>query len=404
MSSPAGALERLQPRLYTPPFMLLCATSFLAFSNQMMVQPVVPILVLDRGGDATLAGLVIAAFSIPSVVVRPALGMLADRWSRVGTLLLGTALLAVSGLLYLIPVLAAVFVVRMLHGVGWAAFNTAAPSMLGTIAAPARRGEAAGIYSTMPGLANVLAPAMALLLYAAFGLPAAFIAAALAGALAFVTAASIRPPAMEREPAPPFSPTQLIEPRALLPMTVETLWTSGNALFFVFPPVVAATRGIPLDALPAYYLAAGVALVIGRASASRFLDRAERGSVILVGAGLGAAALLVAAGATSLPGLTLGGVLYALGMSAVSPATLALTLDRAAPRRLGAAMATYSLGYQLGVGVGAAVAGVAIDTLGFPFPYILGLLGPLGITAVVFARQAELGRPGRPADRPAVVV
>jgi predicted MFS family arabinose efflux permease len=301
--------------------------------------------------------------------------------------------------MYLVPLLVVVFVARMLHGVGWAGFNTAAPSMLSGLAPAARRGEAAGIYSTMPGLANVLAPAIALVLFANVGLEAAFLGAAMAGLGATVTAALVRAPVPTRSASTPAT-RALLERQALLPMTIEALWTSINALFFVFPPVLAAARGIPLDALPVYYMAAGIALLVGRASSSRILDHAERGTIILVGAALGAAALGAAALATTIEGLIVGGVLYALGMSAVSPATLALTLDRAEPRRMGAAMATYSLGYQLGVGLGAAIAGAAIDAFPLPVPYVLGLAGPVAMGVLVLARQDALGRPGRPAMRP----
>jgi hypothetical protein len=55
--------------LYTIPFLSLCASVFLAYANQMMVLPLLPVLVLERGGDATLAGTAVAAFALPSITL-----------------------------------------------------------------------------------------------------------------------------------------------------------------------------------------------------------------------------------------------------------------------------------------------------------------------------------------------
>lgn len=386
-------------RLYTTPFVFLCATVFLAYANQMMVLPLLPVLILERGGDATLAGIAVAAFAIPSVVVRPAFGYLADRRSRWGTLVLGAILLAASGFLYLIPLIAAVLATRVVHGVGWAAVNTAAPAVVAGLSLHGRRGEAVGFYSAMPGLANVVAPALALVLLGSHGIEVAFLASAITGTAALVATLPIRAAVHGIGRPRAIGRPRLLERSAFLPMIVDVLWTSSNALIFVFPPLVARDRGFALDDLPAYYVAAGIALVAGRLAASRILDRVQRGTAMIGGALLGATALGLAAFADSMPLLALSAVLYAGGMSLVSPAAMATAMDRAPADRIGAAMATYSLGYQVGVGVGALVAGVAVDALGFPAPHLLALAGPLTIIGVVLRKDGDLGRPGRPAHR-----
>lgn len=383
--------------LYTIPFLSLCASVFLAYANQMMVLPLLPVLVLERGGDATLAGIAVAAFALPSVVVRPAFGYLADRRGRWATLAVGTVLLALSGFMYLVPVLAAVLITRIVHGIGWAALNTGAPAVLAGLSVGSRRGEAIGVYAAMPGLANVIAPALALVLLGSLGLEAALIAGGIAGVAALISTLPIRAAMRAVELPRAGGRLRLLEPSAFLPMVVDGLWTSSNALVFVFPPLVARDRGFALDELPAYYIAAGVALVTGRLAASRVLDRVQRGTAMIGGALLGAVALCVAAIADSMPLLTLSAILYAGGMSLVSPAAMASAMDRASHERVGAAMATYSLGYQVGVGVGALAAGLLVDAIGFPAPHWLALVGPLSIVLVVLRRQTDLGRPGRAA-------
>jgi MFS family permease len=367
--------------------MVLCLIAIVAFASQMMLQPVLPLLVLDLGGDSTIAGLVIFAFSVPSVVVRPVFGRLSDRWSRLGVLAIGVGGVALSGIAYLVPLLVVVVLVRIGHGIAWAAFNTGAGSLLADLAPPRRRGEAAGVYSLTQGLANVLMPALGLALVTGIGLQAPFVLVTLLGLAGLVGVGVIagrrreRPDRARRSVAP----GPLLERSALLPMAIDMAWLSAYPVFFVFPPVIAVARGIPLADLWSYYLVAGGALVIGRILATRRLDRYARRTALLAGCALGILGLAVGAGASGLTGLTIAGALYAAGMSAVGPAVLALTMDRAPDDRVGAAIATQTLGGQLGIGIGSVVVGASLDRLPTEASFV-ALLLVLSALAVTVAR------------------
>lgn len=372
--------DAARPSLYTPSFRLLCLTSFLGFSGQALIQPILPLLVIALGGDATLGGAVIAVFSLPSVVLRPWIGRLADAWSRRGVLVAGMAGIAASGLLYVIPSLPIIFLTRIGHGIAWAAFNTGAAATLAGLVPASRRGEAAGIWSLIPGVASAIMPAVGLSLLAAWGLGAPFVAAAALGVVGLVVGLRIRDAGRsDAEAKADRERGALLDRRALPAMSIEMLWTMTQALFMVFPPLIAQERGIALDFLPAYYLAVGVVLIGGRIAASRILDRVTRRMAILAGAGLGTAALLVGAAADDVLLLTLAGCLYAAGSAAVVPASLAMVLDATAGSRAGAAMATYSLGHQVGLGGGALLAGVLIDNLGSGVAF----LAAIGATVAV---------------------
>lgn len=73
---PAG--PETKPRLYDGRFITLCAVVFLGFAGFAIIGPVLPILILDLGGSAALVGVIVALFSVPSVLVRPFLGRLVD--------------------------------------------------------------------------------------------------------------------------------------------------------------------------------------------------------------------------------------------------------------------------------------------------------------------------------------
>ncbi|HYH92154.1 MAG TPA: MFS transporter [Candidatus Saccharimonadales bacterium] len=365
-----------RPGLLTSPLIAVCLVALLGFAANFVIQPVLPILILDLGGDATLVGIVIAAFSLPSVALRPVMGRLADTTGSRIVALAGVAVMAIAGFAYLIPILAVIIVVRVAHGVGWAAFNTGGHSLLARLAPPERRGEASGIYNLMPGIAMFLMPTIGLLLYGVWGTSAAFVASGLM-ALAACLVVLLGPVPAGRADGPRAETARgrdaWLEPGAVVPMSYEFLFSLSYSLFAIFPPVFAASRGIPVTELAIFYPIYGGTLVLVRALAGRFLDRAPRERVIAFGAITAIAGLAVAAAADTVLLLTVGGVLYAIAAAVTSPVTMAMAIDRSDPRRMGAAMATYTLGFQLAIGAGAALWGFLIDRLGYPAPYLVAI-------------------------------
>lgn len=399
MSAPgatgAAALDR-GSALYTAPFAALCVIALLGFASNFLLQPVLPVLVLDRGGDATMVGLVMAAFSLPSVVLRPIMGRLADDLGMRRILGIGAGLMAVAGALYLLPSMLVLLANRVFHGTAWAAYQTGGNALLARHAPPDRRGEASGIYNLMPGIAQMLLPTVGLVLLATLGLGAPFLLSAALAAASLGLLALARGLGGTRSPAGARPGGGLVERNALLPMLIELLFTSVSALFMIFPPVFARANGIPVGDLALYYPVYGGVLVVVRLVAGRsgVIDRFPRHRVIAAGAILAIVALAVASGATTVAGLTAAGALYAAAAAFTSPTAMAMAIDRADPRRLGAAMATYSLGFQLALGGGAAVWGVFIDTWGYPSPY-------LGAAAVQVALLVLLGYGARTRRRTA---
>jgi predicted MFS family arabinose efflux permease len=372
--------------------MALCGAIFLGFCCFAIVNPVIPVVILDAGGDAFVVGLLVAAYSIPSVLLRPFMGRLVDEWSRWRVLLFGAAGLGLSSFLYLIPGLGPMAVTRLFSGSSFAAFNTSGNATLATLAPSSRRAEAAAIYNLMPSLAYMIAPAVGLLLLGAVGAAAAFVAAGLLGlgSALLVAFGPLRSGSPQPAPARPGTWRTLLERRALLPMSIEFLWVTTNVLFFIFPPVWADERGIPVADLTLYYPIVGAALVVSRVVVGLNLDRWSRGAAILAGMTGGIVAIGLALVADSVLLLTVAGATFAASSSLVSPTAAAIAIDRADPQRRGASMATYSMGFPLGNGFGAVLWGTLIALLGFPAPFVVALLTMGAIGWLVWSARDQL--------------
>jgi MFS family permease len=179
-------------------------------------------------------------------------------------------------------------------------------------------------------------------------------------------------------------------------MAIEFLFTSTAPIFFTFLPVFALQRGIPIAALALFFPVYGVIFAGARVVVAPFADRIGTGrllsfSVLSASAGLGLGLF-----ANELIGITLAGALYALGSAIETPATMALAIDRSEPGRVGAAMATYSLGFQAAQGVGAAAFGLIVHNFGFPAPFVVGLLTQIVLLGVIVRHRRELASSHQP--------
>jgi predicted MFS family arabinose efflux permease len=281
---------------------------------------------------------------------------------------------------------------RLVHGTGWATYSVANHALMAKLAPADRRGEASGWFMAMPAAAMLVTPAAGVALFVSAG-EAAPIAAALAlGVAAIGLAIAIRVPqgsgghavagsgsAAERD--------RILE-RTAIPSTVMiTAFMAGHSLFFAFPAVYLDFAGESTDVLPAYYLVYGVVMTVSQLLVGGVSDRVGRAWTIRVGCAVAIAGFVAALVLDGVPALVVASAAYAVGMSLVSPTLSALTIDLAPAGRLGAAMATYSLGYQLGAGSSAIVWGIVIGAFGFPWPFALAI----ALQLVTLALTVELG-------------
>lgn len=303
-------------------------------------------------------------------------------------MLVGTTGKAICAALYLVPSLAVLIGIRVVHGVCWASFTTGATSTLARIAPPTRRLEASSTFDLMPSLAALVMPALALLLLDATGFTGPLLLASTLGAgAALVTLVALRPwVARPDAPKTPSPRGAWLEESALLPMAMVLLFTSAASLFLVYPPLLARERGIPLTDLAIYYPIYGIVLAASRGAMGRLFEHRSRAVLLATSAVLAAVGLVIGAFASTLVLMTIAAVVFALAYGLAPPTAQAVVMERAPRERLGAAMATYTLGFQIGSGLGAAVWGLLLGPLGFTNVFLLAA----GIQLLLFV--LSLGR------------
>ena len=331
--------------------------------------PTIPLYVDHLGGSAFIAGMALLAFSIPTLVVRPYLGRLADRWSARWILVGGLILSGVGSLLFLFPALIMVFVAGAVRGVGWGGVNTGGYTVLAVAAPPQRRAEAAAYYTSAIATASVFFPALALWLIGTHGaFEWVFLLCAALSVIGLPVALKLPADNASRADSAPPATRRLLDRRVLVATYLNLASTLAMPSAMAFMPLYGRSLGI--ESIGYFYVLAGVINIVIRPLLGQKADAIGRGPAIAVGLIAQLAGFAVIAAAHTLGAILVGGALIATGSSLIGSSSTALAMDLAHPQSRGQSMATYSLSYQLGVGIGAIIAGTLADAFGYSAMYV----------------------------------
>ncbi|HEX3247089.1 MAG TPA: MFS transporter [Chloroflexota bacterium] len=383
-------------------YILVLANQFLSYVSNQTIIPVIPLYLVAQGHGESFIGLVIAAFNITSFSARPIFGSWVDRGHPRAALSVSCLLLSVASWAYLIPNMLMLFIVRAIHGLGWAGVNTAGSAWVAHLAPANRRAEAVGYFTVTQSSGIAFAPVLGIWLFNTYGPSPAF---AVAGFVALVSVIVILQANERRVPrehsieitssslgenTKPSLFNRMIEPSALLSTSLLAAMQFNVPVFSSYVPLYFLALGIPHVEL--FFLATGLFSMVGRGTLGRFADRVGRLRSIALGAIIQLIGLILMGQGSEIIGLTLGGIILTLGQSVSHPSLYALVIDRSPPQRRGAALATYTMGFQLGSGVGAVVFGFVIQYLGYHVMYQLSLIpvaAALIATLLVWRRQSR---------------
>jgi len=164
--------------------------------------------------------------------------------------------------------------------------------------------------------------------------------------------------------------------------------TIGGSLYNCFQVDEVATRNgftkLGIENIGLFYVLAGLTSIIARPVLGKKSDAMGRGPAIGLGLGAQGIGFLFITLASGLPLILAGGVFVALGSSMIGSTTTALAMDLANTRFRGQAMATFSVSFQIGAGVGAIIAGALADLAGLRGMYV----GSIAITLAGFGLLA----------------
>jgi len=381
-------------------FAALFAVTLLTLISIGATLPVLPQYVKGPIGSTDLAvGIVTGAYAITGLACRPLAGSFADARGRKPVVIVGTSLTVVASLLYFLPLgVAGLIFARLVLGAGEGVVYTAGSAWVVDITDPGRRGRIIGFYGLAIWGGLSFGPPIGDLLLRAFDYEAVWAFAALAPLVGCLIASRIAEPPRPARSAESEGRSRLFARESVGPGLAMTLATLGYAALAGFVVLHLDERGIGSGA--AIFTAFAVTVVGARILAGWMPDR-YGAARCAVGAGIvEAAGLVTIALAQSLIAALIGAIAVGAAFSLMFPSLVLMVVNRVAEDRRGVAMGTFTACFDLGVGLGAPIAGAAAAVGGYGSSFAVAGLAALGASAVALALGRRIGpaAPGRPAS------
>ncbi|MFQ5382029.1 MAG: MFS transporter, partial [Dehalococcoidia bacterium] len=335
-----------------------------------------------------VVGVVVGALGLSGMLTRPLIGIWVDtgareRWAAAGGI--GTAIAFAGYALSLDPWIMLPF--RLLHGIAMGLFTTALLAMVAGLIPDHQRGLGVGLYQSGNAVAQLYAAPLAVWLAVRISFEITFLTGALAAGLAFTVGAFVRdrePPVLT--PSVPWRRREWISSHAFVPALVFLTMTTTVGAVGAFLPLFADERQLGNPGL--YYTVWGATLLGVRFLAGAAGDRFGRTAVMVPALLLGAFALFLLAASETGGIMLLSAALSGVALGGVQVSIVSLVVERAPPASRGAAMATYTLAWDIGAVVGGVLLGFVVDATSYAFGFVLVGILPVGGLVLFLFRVA----------------
>jgi MFS family permease len=375
---------------YSRGFWLMCLSSFLFFLSFNLLLPELPDHLTQLGG-AEYKGFIIALFTLTAAISRPFSGKLADTVGRIPIMVFGSLVCFVCGFAYPWALTVSSFLLlRLLHGFSTGFKPTATAAFVADIVPVEKRGEAMGLLGVTGSLGMAAGPALGSWVAQHFSLNVMFYCSSAAALLSLLVQGTLT----ETLPRPlrkRFSLSllklqwdEIIEPRVLSPAIVTLLCLLPYGAVLTVIPDQSRLLGLTGSTKGLFYICYTVASLAVRLVAGKASDTHGRVPVLRWSASILAVGLAVLVWSPSVPVFLVGAVIFGIGTGLNSPTLYAWTIDLSLPERRGRGVATMYIFLEVGIGIGALLAGWIFDNQPAHLPWVHALSLACVLVALVY--------------------
>lgn len=357
-------------------FILGFVANFLFFGTNFYLVPVLPLHLDGLGGTRAQIGLVIGAFSLTAIFLRPVVGRISDIIKKKWLMALGALIFIAAPPLYAatesIYVLA---IVRIFHGVGIASFAAASAALVPEIVPLEKLGQATGLYVTSVSIATGLAPLLGSHMSATTDFAVQMTVPSIASLLALVMVLLIREPAPRKAGnTTPFFEL-LKSPHVIVPTLIFTACSFSLGTITAFLPLYTISWGYNNSGI--FFSVFSATLIGMRFLAGSLPDRFSKTRVIFPSLLLLSFALALLSAVRSPLTLALNAALYGIGYALAYPSLNAWVVEHSPVAGRGLAMGVFSASVDAGAFLGPVFMGIVCQYLGFSTGFLLSALIPL---------------------------
>ena len=360
--------------IWTKSFISLFITNiavFIVFYGLVSALPLYTIGALGRTDED--AGLLMSAFLLSAIVVRPFTGKILDIAGKRKMLWIGLVFYLICTILYyFIEPFGVLLGLRFIQGIWFSIITTAGVSIAADIVPKARKGAGLGYFNMSTNLAVVLGPLIALSIIQSYSFDVLFIVMSLLMVVGVLT--SVLAPAdnikSRNEVSRKLSIGDLFEKGALPVALLGSLIAFSYASVLSYLSIYAQEKDV-LALASMFFLVFAAVMLLTRPYTGKIFDEKGAQYILIPGFIFFAIGLILLAYMNSGPQFLIAGAFIGMGYGAIIPSLQTLAVQSTKHERSGYATATFFTFFDLGVALGSYVLGFVALYYGYKNVYLL---------------------------------
>jgi MFS family permease len=370
-------------RLLSGPFIRVTFANFFFFLNFASFF-LLPLHIKALGGSEAMVGAVMGTAGLAALSVLPAVGFAVDRFGRRRFLIAGAAAMTVAALSYLLvdQVGPALFALRGLQGVSFAAAFTGATTLAADLAPRERRAQALGVFGLSTILTHAIAPGLGEEITRRGGFHALFVVAAACSAVSGVLASGL--PASRVTHAIDSAPHARWHIGRLQWVLIATMTLSGMGFGTVMTFIPTFVRSENLGRVGFFFGAYTSAAILTRVIGAGLSDSLGRRRVILPTLLALSASIMALSFVHGVVALVCTGFLFGSAQGVSYPTLHAFVVDLTADVHLGRAQALFNGAFNLGVTSSAFLFGLVAEHAGHRAAFACASVAPVLAWALLY--------------------
>lgn len=362
-------------QIFTKRFIALFLTNLMVFLIFYGLITTLPLYVtgnLGRTDDD--AGLLVTAFLISAIIVRPFSAKLLDIYGKKNMLVLSMIMYLLCTVLYIfIEPFTILLVLRFLQGIWFSIATTATGSLAADIVPNQRKGAGLGYFTMSTNLAVVIGPFVGLFLVQSASFETLFIALSVIGLLGCIIGLTINTsdvPRPEVKPKLTFSFDDLFERKALPIALLACLLALSYSSVLSFISIYAEQRGM-LSAASYFYAVFAAAMLIIRPFTGRIYDQKGPKYVVIPSFIFFVIGLFMLAYMESSWQFLAAAIFVGSGYGTLTTSMQSQAVQSTSIARSGYATATYFTMFDAGIAIGSYILGLIAVSFSYQAVYVL---------------------------------
>ena len=380
------------PTLWNHNYIKVWSANFMIFFSFMLIMPILPLYLSEEFGSGKhTIGVVLSGYTIMALLARVFSGYIVDTYNRKTVLLLSYGLFATFFLGYLIGGSLILFaIIRTLHGAPFGTVTVSNSTVAIDVLPAERRAEGIGYYGLSNNLATAISPTVGIYMYETWGdFHAIFLLSFLMAASGFLISKTVKH-------SPPSKIAAGLIPPKKSPFSLDRFflvkgWSVGLMLAMLsfsygvlstYLAIYAKEELGMTQGAAIFFLILSVSLMVSRFTGSKSLRAGRVVHNATVGMCVSVFSYLAFAAIHNYWGFFGCAVILGLGNGHMFPAVQTMFVNLAPNNRRGTANSSMLTSWDLGVGAGVVIGGIASELSGYSAAFWIAAI--VNIVGVLF--------------------